>query len=1002
MPEGIRSCKSVHSPAEAIEQMMTRRLFGLLLILSAMYTSVAYGQLSIQSTRRMDLVYFGRVHEFIVPHLSRCFLNARSFESQLFGYHSDEKTTVYLQDFGDYGNAGAISVPRNFIRMELAPHNYIYETTTANERMNWLMNHETVHVITTDQAAGSDRFFRALFCGKVQDAADDPASLLYAYLTTPRLLTPRWYLEGIAVFMETWLAGGLGRAQGSYDEMVFRAMVCDQAPFYHVVGLEAEGTAIDFQVGANSYLYGARFVSYLGYEYGPEKVLEWYKRSEGSKRYFAAQFKKVFRSSLPEEWSRWVAWEHQWQQANLGSLRRHPVTPFRAISRRALGSVSRGFYDPARNAVYTALLYPGQVAHIAALDLASGELEPICEVKGPTLYSVTSLAWNPAAGALFYTSDNQRWRDLNIVDIESGHSRRLIKDGRIGDLAFNRADSTLWGVRHFNGFSTLVKIPYPWREWKQVRSFPYGLDLFDLDLSPDGSILTASLVEISGRQKLIKIATARPDTFAVLFDFENSLPQSFIFSPDGRYSYGSSYYSGVSNIYRYNWAVQDMEILSNAETGFFQPIPLSEDSLLVMRYSGRGFIPGKIGIASPERVTAVTFLGAALAKKHPVVRSWKIGSPARITPDSLLRPAAPYYPLDHLRLGSAWPVVRGYKESTALGYRANFTDLIGAAGVTLSALYSPNRNLPASERLHLGIDWRWWQWSLSAGLNNADFYDLFGPTKTSRKGYNLQAEYNKNLIYDKPRTLDLTASIKHYGGMDRLPDYQNIAATYDRMSTAKIALDYQYLRKSLGAVDDEKGIRFRALSAASLVNGKLYPRLYGHLDYGIPLTIDHSSLWLRASAGRSFGSAENPFTNFFFGGFGNNWVDHGAEKRYREYYSLPGLALNALGGRSYGKAMVEWNLPPLRFRTLGFTSLYCRWLRPALFAAAILTNPELTKGGAASAALAVRRSIATLGAQADLRLVSLSRFDSTFSLGYAIAFEGKKRNEEFMISLKIL
>ncbi|HOZ21527.1 MAG TPA: hypothetical protein PLO28_07085 [bacterium] len=973
-----------------------------LLLMFAFGFSAASAQLSIQSTRTMDLVYFGKVHEFIVPHLSRCYLNSRTFESRLFNYSSQEKTTVFLQDFGDYGNAGAISVPRNFIRMELAPHNYVYETTPANERMNWLMNHETVHVITTDQPAHSDRLFRALFMGKVQDAADDPASLLYAYLTTPRLLTPRWYLEGIAVFMETWLAGGLGRAQGAYDEMVFRAMVCDRAPFYNVVGLEAEGTAIDFQVGANSYLYGARFISYLGYQYGPEKVLEWYRRDDDSKRYFAAQFKKVFGTSLAAEWSRWVGWEQHWQQANLDSLHRNPVTPFRPISRRALGSVSRGFYDPARNKLYTAVLYPGQVASIAALDLANGELKPICEVKGPTLYSVTSLAWNPAAGALFYTSDNQRWRDLNIVDIRTGHSRRLIKDGRIGDLAYNRTDSTLWGVRHFNGFSTLVTIPYPWHEWKQVRSFPYGQDVFDLDLSPDGSTLTASLVEISGRQKLIRIATARPDTFAVVFDFENSLPQSFVFSPDGQYSYGSSYYSGVSNIYRYNWAKEDMEILSNAETGFFQPVPLPEDSLLVMRYSGRGFIPGKIAIAVPEQVSAVTFLGAALVKKYPVVRSWVIGSPARITPDSLIRPIGPYHPLGHLRLGSAYPVVQGYKESAAAGWRANFVDLIGAAGVTLSALYSPDQRLPQKERLHLGMELHWWQWSLSAGLNDADFYDLFGPTKTSRKGYNLQAEYSKNLIYDKPRTLDLNLSVKHYGGMDRLPDYQNIAATYDRMSTAKIALDYQYVRKSLGAVDDEKGIRLRAFSSASLVNGKLYPRIYGHLDYGIPIAIGHSSIWLRASAGRSFGGAENPFANFFFGGFGNNWVDHGTEKRYREYYSLPGLELNALGGRGYGKAMIEWNLPPLRFRSLGVTSLYCRWLRPALFASAILTNPEMAKGGPASAALGVRRSLANLGAQADFRLVSLSRFESTLSLGYGVAFEGGQRNKEFMISLKIL
>ena len=48
-----------------------------------------------------------------------------------------------------------------------------------------------------------------------------------------------------------------------YDEMVFRAMVNDNSYFYDIVGLESEGTTIDFQIGVNSYLYGTRFVCYL-------------------------------------------------------------------------------------------------------------------------------------------------------------------------------------------------------------------------------------------------------------------------------------------------------------------------------------------------------------------------------------------------------------------------------------------------------------------------------------------------------------------------------------------------------------------------------------------------------------------------------------------------------------------------------------------------------------------------------------------------------------------
>ncbi|NIW23156.1 MAG: hypothetical protein GWN29_00525, partial [Gammaproteobacteria bacterium] len=74
----------------------------------------------------------------------------------------------------------------------------------------------------------------------------------------------------------------------------------------------------------------------------------------------------------------------------------------------------------------------------------------------------------------------------------------------------------------------------------------------------------------------------------------------------------------------------------------------------------------------------------------------------------------------------------------------------------------------------------------------------------------------------------------------------------------------------------------------------------------------HSSFWLRTSAGFSPGDRDEPFANFFFGGFGNNWVDRLDEKRYREFRSFPGVEISEIGGVNYTRAMLEWNLPPWR------------------------------------------------------------------------------------------
>ena len=113
---------------------------------------------------------------------------------------------------------------------QVAPFSFAFETIAGNDRMNIIMNHELVHVATMDQAARPDRFFRRLFGGKVVPLHQQPESILYFFLTTPRVAAPRWYHEGIAVFVDTWMSGGLGRAQGGYDEMVFRSMVRDGTP----------------------------------------------------------------------------------------------------------------------------------------------------------------------------------------------------------------------------------------------------------------------------------------------------------------------------------------------------------------------------------------------------------------------------------------------------------------------------------------------------------------------------------------------------------------------------------------------------------------------------------------------------------------------------------------------------------------------------------------------------------------------------------------------------
>ena len=494
-----------------------------LLVCFTLLPSPTFAQLSKQEGSRVRMVYFEGTEAYLVPYALRTFFNSLESQRKLLGYEPETDITVMLADFEDYGNAGVSILPRSFMMVQISPLSFAFETIAANERMNTIMNHELVHVATLDQTAARDRIFRKLFAGKVNAIAEQPETILYQYLTAPRTAAPRWFHEGIAVFIDTWMAGGMGRAQSGYDEMVFRSMVRDKAHFYDPLGLVSEGTKVDFQLQINSYLYGTRFMMWLANTYGPAKLLDWVKRQEGSRAYYATHFKHIFGRSLGDAWRAWIEWERGFQQTNLDSIRQHPTTPYKDVSRRPLGSISKAYYDEKAGKLYAAFNYPGVVAHVGSIDVATGNLERIVDIKGPVIYTVTSLTYDPQAQQIYYTTDNGAHRDLVRVDPRTGKTEQLMKDVRIGDLAFNRADKSIWGIRHLNGIATLVRIPPPYKQWDRVHSFAYGTVLYDLDVSPDGTRVSASFGEIDGKQNVRVFSTekllARDVTPELQFDF---------------------------------------------------------------------------------------------------------------------------------------------------------------------------------------------------------------------------------------------------------------------------------------------------------------------------------------------------------------------------------------------------------------------------------------------------------------------------------------------------
>ena len=958
-------------------------------------------------TPGLRVVYYDSGEAHLVPHATQSFMSGLANLKRMFDYVPDGGVTVLMQDFTDRANATAITAPRNRIFLDIAPWNEPYETISPGDWFGWTALHEPTHLAMTDRASPTDARYRRLFHGKVDIDSAHPETLLYNYLTVPRDTAPRWYQEGGAVFMETWMSGGVGRAQGGYDEMAFRAMVRDQAKFYDPLGLVSEGTEVDFRTGANAYLYGTRFMDYLALNYGPQRLLDWWRREADSRRYYADDFQRVFGLPLNQSWNQWIDWEHGFQQQNLRAVREHPLTDVHDLAHQDLGAVSRGYVSADGTHLYMGVKYPGQLAHLVAIDRRDGSVTSLHEVKGASGYTVTSLAYDPGTETLFYSTNNSSHRNLEALDVRTGKARTLLEEVRIGDLVFNPADRSLWGLRLNNGFVMLVRIPYPYEEWKTLYVFPSRQTAFDLDLSPDGTLASMSVSHPGpkpGSPQVTEVRVVRTEAISKgdptplhSFKMGSAVPEGFVFSKDGRYLYGSSYFTGVSNIFRYEIETGNLEAVSNADVGFFRPLPLDGSELIVMRYTATGFMPTLIDARPTEDLSAITFLGTQVVTKYPEMRSWVAAAPAAMPYESQIQHQGRYEPLRQLSLESLYPMVQGFKNSVALGANARFGDPLGFDSANIELSYSPDNKLPAKQRTHFSADLHHTRWSAGVAWNGADFYDLFGPIKRSLAGYNGYIGYDLPLAFEPPKSADFSANVAYYGDLDTLPGAQNVTSQSSHLLTADTGFSGSDARASPGAVDDEAGRSWSITAHANRGSGNLIPSLMGTFDIGIPLPINHSSVWLRTGAASSGGDRTDSLANYYLGGFGNNYVDsgaNGAAQRYRDLLSMPGFDIDALSGQTLVKATLEWCLPPIRFAALGSPGFYVSWARPEIFVSGLET--DLNDG-------TYRQSSSDVGVQLDFQLQAMHRLPMMLSFGVARGFGGGGLGTtEFMVSLQVL
>lgn len=165
------------------------------------------------------------------------------------------KTTLVLNDETDSANGYSSSVPYPLIMLyPVLPGSL----DSIGDYGNWgleLITHEYTHTLNIEPSNGVFKGLRYIFGSTMR----------------PNMLLPRWYLEGLAVQLETQYSS-FGRLRSANYLAIARAMVEQKTLRKEDISRINESTIPDWPGGARPYLLGALVWNELVQEKGPEII----------------------------------------------------------------------------------------------------------------------------------------------------------------------------------------------------------------------------------------------------------------------------------------------------------------------------------------------------------------------------------------------------------------------------------------------------------------------------------------------------------------------------------------------------------------------------------------------------------------------------------------------------------------------------------------------------------------------------------------------------------
>ncbi len=952
-----------------------------LLALAATAIALAPGRATGETPRRgwrtFETDHF-RIHaeaaaEELAHHVAAVAERAYEPISRRLNWRPGGRIEIVLADRTDRANGFSRVLPRNEVHAFVAPPEAL---STAGEFDDWLellVTHELTHAVHLDVALGLPRLVNFL-SGKT---------------IAPSATQPDWFIEGLAVLVETAGTTG-GRLRSPMSDMYLRMATLEgRTPRLD----ELSHGAPRFPYGTAAYLFGGAFVAYLADRFGAEALADVVHRYAA--RLLPYGFGRAIREATGEGiealWDDFLADLRRRYRLEEEEIRRAGLTPARRLTFD--GDGGEGALGPRFLPGGEALVYKMSTSYgrptLVRLDLTSGVRRPVREL--PRAGAAAPLpdgravvvaqpaprpAWRRIAGASFTEHD-----DLARVDLATGRRARLTWGARLHDPDVSPDGRLIAATRSRGAALDLVLVPAAGGQPRTLVGG--GRDLaYTPAWSPDGTQIVYARWSPGGRRDLHLLDLRDGRDRALTKDDAVDLDPRF--SPDGRHVVFSSDRTGVFNVHAVELATGTVRQVTNVLGGAFQPVVSPDGRTLIF-----------VGFSSTGFDLHATRFDAEAWRPSPPPLSRRGPAPEPL-PRGSVRRVTPYRPLAHL-LPRAWEL-RFASNPLGLGPTLGLAALVDdplRVNDLFVALEVPTAGDPSVRATYsyAGL-WPELILGIARGAVEAGGLVVDGEARTYRQhslGADLTASLPVYRAIDAQGDVDVGFSYYDAWAADRLPGGSTppapgrvaslfVEATYDDVRRWRLSVSGQQgrsLRLRLGRSDRRLGSASETTAAD-----------WRWTEYFTPPWARLQALAVTYAGGISRGDRQGLFQ---LGGFEEQGLLRAfflGERQCCQF--LRGYAPGALLGPRFHALSAEYRAPLLSIERGHATApVYLRRLSGAAFWDA---------GWAGPGAFAVREVRHGLGAELRLGFHLGYRLESQLVLGMARGVSRGGRLDAYLVS----